>query len=494
VKRRAVPLTDLGNAERLVAQHGADIRFVPGLGWHHWDGRRWRRDDTRELQRRAKLTAREIGREAAACDEEKRRKQTYRWAIDSESERHLNAMVRLAESEQPVIAVPDALDADPYLLTCENGTIDLRTGRLRRHNPADLITKLAPVAYDRRARSTRWQAFLGRASGGDRELEGYLRRLAGYTLIGDTREEVLVSLHGPTNSGKTTFVGAIQAVLGEYAMTAAFETFLARRGEAGIRNDIARLTGTRMVVAVEADEGRQLAAGLIKAITGGDRVAARFLYREEFEFTPRFTLWMVANARPAVRFDDTGMWRRIRHVPFTNVIREPERDTGLKTALHTDPAERAAILAWAVNGALEWQAHGLDTPQRVRDYTNEYREENDPIGGWLAAKCELGPGYWETSKALRASYEEWSDAPISLNEWGKALRAHGCVPRSRRGGNGWLNVRLRVVVAGGGTIGKLALDARAPKSFPIVGAPAPTTDGRVTDEEERQRPGYGTEA
>jgi hypothetical protein len=190
--------------------------------------------------------------------------------------------------------------------------------------------------------------------------------------------------------------------LGEYAATADFESFLQRRGDGGIRNDIARLAGGRMVVSVEVEDGKRLAEGLIKQLTGGDKIAARFLHREYFEFEPQFTLWLVANARPRAHADDDALWRRILQIPFTEVIPAAERDPELKRALRTNPAEQIAILAWLVHGCLEWQEHGLAVPERVRNYTEEYRQENDPLAEWIADECQLGAEHWTAARDLRA--------------------------------------------------------------------------------------------
>lgn len=441
------PLTDTGNAERLVAMYGAELRYVAGIGWLVWDGRRWRPDTTGELMRRAKLTARTIYHDAANCDDDDERGQILRWARQSESEPRRRAMVSLAASELPVVLVADQLDAAPWSLTVLNGTIDLRTGELRPHEPADLITKLAPVTYDPDARSDRWERFLDRITDSDGELRGFIQRVAGYTIAGVTDEEILAFPHGPGATGKTTAVEAIKAAIGEYASTADFETFLARRGDAGIRNDIARLAGARMVVSVEVEDGKKLAEGLIKQLTGGDKVAARFLHREYFEFEPRFTLWLVANTRPRARANDDALWRRILQIPFTVVIPPDERDPELKRALRTDPAEQTAVLAWLVQGCLQWQERGLDVPNRVRDYTAEYRAENDPLGEWITDECSLHPDEWTPARALRDAYEHWCEEigtkPIDGGRpWGNALKARDCSRAKRNAGRGWKGIAL----------------------------------------------------
>lgn len=442
------PLTDLGNAERLVAMHGDDIRHAAGLGWLVWDGRRFVSDDTGELQRRAKQTARAIYHDAATCDDDDDRKRIAQWARASESEPRLRAMVSLAASEQRVVIRASDLDTEQFLLNVLNGTIDLRTGKLQPHRRGDLITKLAPVAYNPAARSDLWGQFLERVTGGDVDLVAFVQRLAGYTITGVTDEEILAFLHGPGATGKTTAVEAIKAALGDYAATSDFETFLARRGDAGIRNDVARLAGARMVVSVEVEDGKRLAEGLIKQLTGGDKIAARFLHREYFEFEPQFTLWLVANARPRAHANDDALWRRIVQVPFTEVIPAAERDPELKRRLRTDPDEQAAVLAWLVEGCLAWQRQGLDIPDRVRDYTEQYRQENDPLAEWIEDRCQLGTDHWTASGELRAAYESWCEnvgiEPLGAkgHAWRGALASHNCTSKARHGQRGWLGIGL----------------------------------------------------
>ncbi len=422
-----VRLTDLGNAEQLVAQHGQDLRFAPGIGWLAWDGRRWKRDTDGEPIRRAKRTVRTMYARASEIDDPGARKKLIAWATSSESESRLRAAVKLAETERGVIVEPTQLDADGWLFNAANGTIDLRSGKLREHQRDDLLTKITTVVYDPDARSPVWDSFLERITRGEPDLAPFLRRAVGYSLTGHTSEEVLFFAHGPTATGKSSKLEAIRGVLGEYAATADFETFLRRHGDAGIRNDVARLAGARLVVSVEVDDGKQLAEGLLKLLTGGDTVAARFLYRETFEFRPVFKLWLAANDRPKVNADDAAMWRRILQVPFVNVIPEAERDDRVKLALRTDPDVQTAILAWAVQGCLEWQAEGLSVPACVRDYTAAYRSEMDPIRDWLADCTAPDPTSWTSTATLRASYEAWcgsnGEKPVGPRKLGLLLEA-----------------------------------------------------------------------
>ena len=440
-------LTDLGNAERLVAIHGADIRHVNGIGWLAWDGRRWARDDTGEMMRRAKLTARAIYNDAANCDDDEDRKRIARWARASESEPRLRAMVNLAASEQAVVARAGDLDAEPFVLnvTTAPSTSAPASSAAR---PADLITKLAPVDYDP-ARAPRAGTTSSHASpAGTTSCSASCSASPATPSTGVTDEEILAFVHGPGATGKTTFVEALKAALGDYASTADFETFLARHGDGGIRNDIARLAGARMVVSVEVDDGKRLAEGLIKQITGGDKIAARFLHREFFEFTPQFTLWLVANARPRAHAGDDALWRRIVQVPFTEVIPPDERDPELKRALRTDPAEQTAILAWLVQGCLAWQRQGLDVPDRVRDYTEDYRARERSAARMDRRRMPARRGALDTRRELRAAYERWCEEsgakPIDAGRrWGDALKAHDCTATRRNRGRGWQGIELK---------------------------------------------------
>jgi putative DNA primase/helicase len=441
------PLTDYGNAERIVREHGRDLRFAPGLGWLAWDGRRWKRDSDGEVIRRAKRTIRQLYAKAAEIGDSGERARVAKWAVACESQQRLAAAVKLAETELGVIVKPERLDAEPFLLNVENGTIDLKIGELREHRRGDLLTKLAGTVYLPDARSELLERVIEHATGGDTQRAGFLQRVAGYSATGDTSEEVFFFLHGPTATSKSTLLDALQGALGEYAMVADFESFLKRRGDAGIRNDLARLNGARLVVSIEVDEGAALAEGLLKILTGGDKIAARFLYSELFEFKPSLKLWLAANQRPRVNADDDAIWRRIVQVPFLEQVPENERDPEIKRALRDDPAEKSAVLAWAVQGALQWQQRGLAVPESVKAYTADYRAENDRLGEWFADSVTLEPVATTSAKELRASYDDWCSAngekPIRRELFAAALKARGCDSYRGKGGTRhWQGVQV----------------------------------------------------
>ncbi len=430
-------LTDLGNAHRLVRRHGGELRYCrPWRAWFVWDGRRWARDVKGQVFQLAKATVRGLYEEAAQERDSARRKALATHATRSESEPRIRSMVVLAETEPEIAVRPDELDSDPWALNVLNGTIDLATGTLRPHDPGNLITRLAPVEYEAAEACPLWTAFLQRVLP-DEPLRAFMQRAVGYSITGDTREEVLFFPHGPTAAGKSTFIEAVKATLGEYAMTADFSTFLRSRRDGGSpRSDIARLSGARFVASVEVDEGKRLAEGLVKLITGGDTVTARALYREEFEFVPHFKLWLAANSRPRVRDDDDALWRRILQVPFTEQIPEEDRDPDVKAALRDPQESGPGILAWAVAGCLRWQEEGLAPPPAVRQATREYREEMDPLRDFIAERCHLAQEASASSEDLWHAYLEWVKATRSSEALGRRAFSN------RLGDHGFRSERL----------------------------------------------------
>jgi putative DNA primase/helicase len=439
--------TDFGNAERLVLRYGQDVRFCyPANSWFIWNGQRWGEDTTGEVIRRAKATVQGLYAEASDAPTRERREELGKWAVRSEAEARINAMITLAQSEPGVPILPAAFDRDPWLLNCLNGVVDLRTGQLRPHRREDFMTKLAPVTYNRQARSVLWDTFLARILP-DRELRDFVQRATGYSATGDTREEVLFFPHGPTATGKSTFLAAIAATLGDYAATADFETFLRReRLAGGPRNDIARLVGRRFVVSLEVDDGKHLAEALIKQITGGDVVTARFLHKESFEFVPQLKLWLAANDRPLVRDDDDAIWRRILQVPFTTQIPKGDQDPTVKARLRNPAEPGAAILAWIVQGCLDWQHKGLEVPAAVRNTTAAYRKEMDPLGEFLAECCTQDPKARVRKTALWAAYQDWAKPGggrrLGRNKFTERRRQRGCDEWSDGNARFWLGVGL----------------------------------------------------
>ena len=435
----AEQLTDLGNARRLVRRQGSELRCCQGR-WLVWSNGRWRQDDNGEVERRAKQTAVSIYAEVEACREADERSQVARHAQRSEAEPRLRAMMKLAATEPGIAIRPSDLDAEPLLLSCGNGTLDLRTGDLRPADPVDLLSRGTNVEFDADAKCPRWLEFLEEVFDGDPEVVTFLQRFVGYSLTGETQEHVLAVLHGGGCNGKTTLVETIRKLVGGFASTASFETFVKTRGDRGPRNDLARLHRARMVIASESGRGRQLDDATMKSLTGGDTVTARFLHQEHFEFRPEFKLWLVTNHRPRVDGSDDAIWRRLRLVPF-EVNFEGREDRSLNDRLQH---ELPGILNWAIEGCLVWQREGLGDASVVRRATAEYRADEDTLGAFLAERCVL-EGSVGTG-ALRDAYEGFCEAvdeqPMGASLLGRELADRGV----RRGGNGrgsYQGVRLR---------------------------------------------------
>lgn len=399
--------TDLGNARRLIAHQGHDLRYVPAWGaWLAWNGQHWERDEDGAVQRRARQTVADMYAEAATLDDPDRRKALARWAAKSESRGRLESMVALAQAEAGTPVGHEQLNAAPYLLAVANGTIDLRTGELLPHNRAHLITKALPYAYDPAAACPSWESFLGRVLGGDAELIQFVHRAVGYTLTADTREQCLFFLYGTGRNGKSTFVETLLELLGPYGQKAPTEMLMARPLGGGIPNDVAQLPGVRIVVTAETEEGRRLNESLVKDLTGGDRLTARFMRAEFFSFRPTHKLWMYGNHKPVIRGTDNGIWRRIRAIPFTVTIPDAEVDLDLPARLR---AEMPGILAWAVAGCRAWQKLGLGSSSAVDEATRTYRAEMDVLGAFLDARCTIHPLARVGATALYRAYKEWAE-------------------------------------------------------------------------------------
>lgn len=417
--------TEMGMAELLVNQHGGILRYChPWSAWLENDGRRWRRDLTAEARRRAKATVRSLYAMAAKIEDDKQRRAVLDLAKRFEKSAAVSAMLRLAEAEPGIPILPEQMDAGPLLFNVQNGTVDLRTGQLRPHNPLDYITKLAPVAHDATATCPTFLAFLERVLP-DPEVRAFIRRAVGYSLTGETCEQCLFFLHGGGANGKSTLLTVIQAMMGDYARQAAPELLVSRGGDRH-PTELADLFGARLVASVEVDEGKRLAETLVKQMTGGDKMKARFMRADFFEWTPTHKLFLAANHRPEIRGTDYAIWRRIHLVPFTVTIPPAERDGRLGAKLL---AELPGILNWAIQGCLDWQRYGLGVPQAVKDATEEYRQEQDVLADFLAECCVIDPQAYAVAGVLHKAYTTWCEdggvKPISSTAFGRRLTERG---------------------------------------------------------------------
>lgn len=437
----AFHLTDLGNAERLFAQFGQDIRYADEIGWLGWDGQRWSRDNgAYEVMEDARLTVRGMYAEAATLTADSARLELVKHAKHSEAREKLEAMIALAKHQASAHLA--SFDTDPYLLTVTNGTVDLRTGLLQPHWREDWITKLAPVDYDVQAQAPTWHRFLKEIFKGNESLIRFLQRAVGYALTGLTSEQVLFILYGTGANGKSTFLKILGEIMGDYAMQTPTETLLVKR-EGSIPNDLARLVGVRFVTAVEISDGRRLDEALVKQVTGGDPITARFLRREFFQFVPAFKLFFAVNHKPQIRGTDHAIWRRIRLIPCEVTIPEDQQDRKLLEKLR---GELPGVLAWAVRGCLEWQREGLRAPEEVRVATEAYRNDEDGLAQFLADCCRTGPSLRVKSADLYGAYTAWCERvgehPVSQKKLGGQLTERGFIVRKSGGTKIWTGLDL----------------------------------------------------
>src|SRR5215204_3503495 len=445
-QRRHYMRTDLGNAERFVDAHQDRVLWCPARkAFLCWDGKRYAWDERGEAVKLAHATARSIFHEAADAEGEDEQKAITKWALASQNESRINAMLSQA---RPYLAVGmEELDCDPWLVNCQNGTLDLRTGRLKDHNPSDRITKIVPVDYDPDAPAPRFKRFLKEALMDDALIK-FVKRYSGYTLTGITRERLLAILYGFGKNGKTTLAELLRDVMGDYATNTDTETLLMKRYQ-GVGNDVAALKGARFVSAAEVEQGRRLAESKVKQLTGRDTVTARFLFGEPFNFTPEFKLWLSTNNKPVIQGTDDAIWDRIRLIPFTQRFDGERQDPKLPEKLRN---ELAGVLAWMVEGCLEWQEHGLGEPETVREATDQYRAEMDTLAAFIEDRCVVREGIVAPATPLYKQYQMWCDdageKPETQKMFGMRLRERGFTSdKIKRGPHkdrkGWFGIGLR---------------------------------------------------
>ena len=371
-----------------------DWRYVAGWGkWLVWDGQRWRTEDT--------LAATDLIR--SVCRQTAVRADNPRIAAKLASSGTVSGVERLARTDRRHAATTDEWDADPWLLNTPGGVVDLKTGRKRANERADRMTKITTATPG--GECPQWLAFLSDVTGGDVELQAYLQRMVGYCLTGVTSAHALFFLYGTGANGKSVFANVVSTILGDYAATASMDTFVETRGERH-PTDLAGLRGARFVMAIETEQGRRLNESKVKAITGGDKISARFMHKDFFEFYPHFKPVIVGNHKPAIRNIDEAMRRRMHMIPFTVTIPAERRDPHLTEKLL---AERDGILAWAVVGCLAWQREGLNPPTCVQDATDEYFESEDALGRWLDERCVQEANAKSLTAELFTDWKQWAE-------------------------------------------------------------------------------------
>lgn len=413
--------------------HRDELRYVAAWGrWHLWTGARWEHDETM----RAFDFARSICRDAGTrCKQASTAKALA-------SAKTVAAVVQLARVDRRIAATADQWDADRWSLNTPGGVVDLRSGMMRPHRRDDHMTKITAVSPG--GDCPLWRAFLRRVTADDEALAAYLQRLAGYALTGITTEEQLAFLYGTGGNGKSKFIGALIGLLGDYHKTAPIETFTESHTDRH-PTELAMLRGARLVSAVETQEGRRWAETKIKTLTGGDRIAARFMRADFFEYVPQFKLVVVGNHKPGLRSVDEAIRRRLHLVPFTVTIPPDERDTDLGEKLK---AEWPGILTWMIEGCLAWQREGLSPPAAVTSATDAYLEAEDAVAAWLDECCERDPNTWTGSGELFAAWTAWAQKAGEYvgtsKRFVQALETRGFQSMRRQNIRGFLGLRARL--------------------------------------------------
>lgn len=445
-------LTDLGNSERLRDRHGGDLRFCHPWGkWHAFDGKRWREDDTGTVMKLAKATVRAMFEELGTIESDEMRRTFASHIIKSESAARLGAMEQLARSELPIL--PQEFDAHPMLLNCVNGTLDLRTGKLQQHRREDFLTKICPTAFDPEAPSYHFDRFLEAIFEGNLVFVDFLRRLLGYCLTGDVREQILAILHGTGSNGKSTLLNAVQNALGEdYCIKAKKDLLIVRKQE-GHSTEMMDLFGKRLVIVNETDDGNRLAEGLVKDLTGGDSIRGRRMREDSWQYTPTHKIILPTNHKPTVRGTDHAIWRRLALVPFDVKFWNPDKGESGPAELRQDKglaeklkAEAPGILAWMVRGCLEWQHDGLRIPIEVQAATAEYRDSQDVLGAFIDECCLVRDGESVRASEIYGQYRRWmedaGEMPVSQQRFGTAMTERG-FERKKNNGKWYVGIEMK---------------------------------------------------
>ena len=403
------PRTDLGNARRFVDTYGDKVLYVDGWGWLVWSDTGWRRDTMGEIAAMTheihNVVAAEVRKMTDGGFETREIRKHISWINRTQSSGAMNAITSIAKDIDRIRRDATSFDANDYELSCRNGIVNLRTGELRPIDRDDLVTKNTGVMYDPDCDNSRWLQFLSDSLDGNEEMMEYVQRAAGYTLTGSNAEEVFFLLSGQPASGKSTFLDGLHSALGTYATTTQTDTFMYRRGQSAPPNELARLAGMRLVSMSELREGESFNELIIKQFTGGDRVTARFLYQDSFEYRPQFKLWIGTNHDPNT-YDD-AMWRRLKRVSFGKSVPEHKRDSSLKTYVRDPDTGGRAVLAWMVEGARKWAESGLKEPQSIRDDVSKYQREQDRPHMFIITCTETMPGAVVTANDLFTAYKLW---------------------------------------------------------------------------------------
>lgn len=437
-------LTDAAAAELFVEHFCSQIRYCASQrSWYIWTGSHWEPDTSLRAEQIARQWSLRLWR-LMELDMAPEIQRSLQGAIHRrQSATAIRSLLECARCDPRLSVRREDWNQDGYSLNVANGTLDLRTGELKRHDGADMFNLAAPVAFDPNADCPQFKAFITRIMDGEVEMVQFLQRVLGYILTGETSEQCAFVLVGSGANGKSTLLETFRALLGAYVRQANFDTFQQQWGSR-VRQDIARLQGARLVTASEANEGAAFDEALVKQLTGGDVVTSRFLWGREIEYIPQFKVVLACNHLPRIHGTDHGIWRRIRVIPFPLQIAEKDQDRNLGGRLRN---ELSGILNWTLEGCREWQRDGLGTPSAVEQATSVYRAEMDPFPSFFEECCQITPGAVTPTRDILFAYRRWSEqnglAPKSDTWLGKRLSDRNIGRRTSNGVSQRTGLRLR---------------------------------------------------
>lgn len=417
---------DTGNADRFMDTFGKLVKYsYIDKCWYCYNGGYWETDNEGKVAQYIDMTVDNMRNEklhvSADVDPEKAKEAWDKFLKKTRSNSSKKAI--LSEVQHRVPVLHGEFDQDKTLLNTANGYVDLSSGILYEHDIKKMFSQQADVDYTDNIDCPEWSEFLDQIFDNDQELIHYIQKAVGYSATGNIKEQVMFILYGNGRNGKSIFMDTISDILGTYAKSMQADSIMVRQNSSGANSDIARLENARLVTSSEPNEGVRLDEGLIKQLTGGDKVTARYLYGKEFEFKPQFKLWLATNHKPIIRGTDDGIWRRLMLIPFKVQIPTDKVDKDLKYKLQR---ESIGILNWIVEGALMWQREGLNPPASVTNASRQYREEMDVISLFVDDCCEVSDSYRAPAGELFKKYQSWandnSEYSMSKQKFGREMR------------------------------------------------------------------------
>lgn len=443
--------SDLGNAQRLRVEFGENFRYsYSDKSWFTWNRNIWNIDKGAHMERYARQTIKKMYTDASKTSDYEEKKKLVEFALRTESAKGIENMLKLAKSEPGIPILPEVFDTDKMLFNVQNGTIDLRTGKIRDHNRNDYITKISPVVYDPNATCPTWEAFLEKIFDGNKGIIEYQQRKCGYRMTGETKEEDFDINYGTGQNGKSKYFDEIVYIMGDYHKKINVETIqeaTTHKDGNAASSDVACLKGIRFVTVSEPEKGMKLDESKIKDWTGRDKITARHLYSEPFDFYPEFKIDLYTNHKPIIKSQGIDMWRRIKLVPFSVTISDEEKDTNLGEKLKK---ESAGILNWMIKGCLMWQKDGLKVPEEILQATAEYKEDQDYLGDFFKECCEIGKDYKVPFKWIHLTYRaycEVMDMPAQSHiTFAETLINRNYKVKHTGKGNIYTGIRLKVKV------------------------------------------------